>query len=432
MTKRLLLVLCALALLLPAASAQDDDKPTIAVLRFGTHLSYGLVETALVDALAASELVNDDEWALLTQGEDLSGERINLIWSDANFDFANANTIVENAIDQGADVLITLSTPVTQAATLITSDMDDPPAVIFTSVYNPLEAGIAKATCVKPAHVTGIESRTAYEDIVPLLLLQNPDIKTIGTLYSTSETSGREGAKRIVAAADSLGLEVLQAGVNSAAELGLAAEGLASNGAEALLIPSDMTTAAGLPAIMQVATDNGLPIFHTISTALYDGATVTAGTSESLLQGGALAALLAGHLDGSVDIAAVGIGLINNLVVGVNLDTAAEQGITVSDDLMDLADQVMQDGEFTSLRMVNLLKSKGMDDETVAMLIKAAQSLRQGGASDLDLSPELQAMVKQAIAAGGGGADIDALLTEMHCSDEMIAEQQAALAAAGG
>ena len=429
MLARILLIALALLLALPMspATVADDETPTIAVLRFGRHLSYGLVETALVDALAARELVNNDEWQLLGRRADLQGERINLIWGDANFDFANVNTIVEIAIDNGADALITMSTPVTQAAALITADMDDPPVVIFTSVYNPVEAGIAQSTCIKPAHVTGIESRTAYEDIVPLLLLQNPDIQTIGTLYSTSETSGREGAKHIAAAAESLGLEVLEAGVNSAADLALAAEGLASSGAEALLIPSDMTTAAGLPAIMEVATDNSLPIFHTISSALYDGATVTAGTTESLLQGGTLAALLAGHLDGSLDIATAGIGLVNNLVIGVNLDTAEAQGLAITDELLDQADQVMRDGEFTSLRMERYLKSKGMDDETVAMLIKAADSLRSGGAADLDLSPELAAMIKQAIAAGGGGADIDGLLSDMRCTPDEIAEQQAAL-----
>ena len=55
----------------------------------------------------------------------------------------------------------------TQAALNATNDLDDPPTIFFADVYNPREAGIAEAPCVKPAHVTGLMSATKYEDIVP-------------------------------------------------------------------------------------------------------------------------------------------------------------------------------------------------------------------------------------------------------------------------
>ena len=128
------------------------------------------------------------------------------------------------------------STPVTQAAINATLDMDDPPVVIFGSVYNPYAAGIAEAPCVKPAHVSGVESVTLYDEIVPLLLLQNPDIQKVGTVYSSTEASGRLGAQAIVEVAGSLGLAVEQAAVTAISDLAPAAEGLVAKGVEALLI----------------------------------------------------------------------------------------------------------------------------------------------------------------------------------------------------
>ena len=152
--KALLQILLPLLLLLPHGVAGADSIPTVAILRFGAFFSFTYVENAIVDTLLSVGLVNETEHAILQAGADLEGEKINVYWDDANFDFAAANVIVEGALDRGADALIVLSTPTAQAAINITSDMDDPPAVLFTSVYNPFAAGIAQSTCIKPAHVT--------------------------------------------------------------------------------------------------------------------------------------------------------------------------------------------------------------------------------------------------------------------------------------
>ena len=233
----------------------------MAVLRFGPHVSYDLIDDGFLSAILAGGMVSEEEHTILLAGEDLDGEKIRLIWSDAGFNFANTVFIVEQAIDAGADVIVTYSTPVTQAAALVTSEMDEPTPLIFTSVYDPFAAGIARSNCVKPDHVTGVELITPYEDIVPLLLLQDPDIQVIGTLYSSSEASGAEGARRIIEVSSTHGLQVEEAAVAGIAELQLAAEGLVERGVEALVIPADMTTVSALPIIMQVAAENQLPVF---------------------------------------------------------------------------------------------------------------------------------------------------------------------------
>ena len=88
--------------------------------------------------LGARALVSEAEHAMLRARENLEGERINVHWNDANFDFAAVNAIVEDALDRGAEALIVLSTPTAQAAVNITADMDDPPIVLFTSVIQSL------------------------------------------------------------------------------------------------------------------------------------------------------------------------------------------------------------------------------------------------------------------------------------------------------
>ena len=72
-------------------------------------------------------LINMDERALLEDEQDLVGENINVYWADAGSDLPTANIMVEQALDRGADVLLTFSTPVSAIAAGATQDMDDPP-----------------------------------------------------------------------------------------------------------------------------------------------------------------------------------------------------------------------------------------------------------------------------------------------------------------
>ena len=434
MRKKAMLIALALALLLmPASLAQDDDKPTVAMLRFGPHLSYDLVDFGVLSGLMAEGMINADEHAILAQDEDLDGERIRVIWRDAGFDFANTIVMVENAIDAGADVLVTYSTPVTQAAALVTSDMDDPPPVIFTSVFDPFAAGIAEASCVKPAHITGVELVTPYEDIVPLLLLQNPDLKVIGTLHSSSEASGAAGSRQIIEVATALGLEVKEAAVAGISELALAAEGLVEKGAEALIIPADMTTVSALPVIVQVAAENQIPVFHSVALSYNDGATVSAGPTRPTSEGGMVAGILVGHLEGSLNIATTGIGTIREMTVNINQDSADMQGVTVSDALMSQAFAVIHEGVSTNMQMMRHMEEMGLEGDELEAAMQALSRTRRGpGVGATELSPKVQEIVAKVLAAGRQQANIGALLAELHCTDEMIAEQQAELDAAGG
>ena len=174
--------------------------------------------------------------------------------------------------------MITITTPVTQIAANATLDMEDPPVVIFNVVSNPYAAGIADAPCIKPAHISGSQFLAPYEPHCPPdACLQYPDIQVMGTIFTSNEASGVFGARQITAVGESLGLQIENASIISVADLTLAAEGLVSKGIEAFILPTEATIAAGLPTIIQVANEHGLPVLYTAGNAVYRGATIGAG-----------------------------------------------------------------------------------------------------------------------------------------------------------
>ena len=401
MFRILMFVALVLSVIIAPLAVAQDDKPTVAILRFGPMLNFSVLQDSMMLGLRVAELVSEAEAdAGLGVGQDLEGENVRMMVADADFSFGNINLIIEQALDAGADALVTFSTPVTVAALNATLDMDDPPAVFFGAVYNPYEAGIADASCVKPAHVTGVQSVTQYEEIVPLLLLQNPDMKVVGTVYSASETSGRLGAEAIAMAAAELGLTVEQVGVTSVADLGVAAEGLIAKGVEALLIPSDMLTVAGLPTLMQVGIENGIPVFHSTGNTTNDGATVAAGVLKMGVEGRLLGAMLAGHLSGAMDISAIRIGEVSGVTVGIDLDTAAMQDVEISEALLARADVVTENDVTYGPLLMDWLLAFGLPDEQAMQVAEAvASAYAGGGIMELDLPDELSAQLQAALAA---------------------------------
>ncbi|MCY3780505.1 MAG: ABC transporter substrate binding protein, partial [Chloroflexi bacterium] len=315
MFKKCLLILFALMIWLAPAAMAQDGKPTVAVLRLGPSLSDTSLETAVMDTLHVYGWVDAEELALLSERQDLAGEKINIIWGDANYDLPTVGIMVDNALDRGADILITLSTPVTQIALNTTLDQDEPTPVLFSSVYSPYHAGVADAPCIKPAHVSGSESVPPYEEAFQIFLLQNPAMKRFGLIYSSHDASGIYGAERIAAIGESLGLEVESAAVTGVSDLRSATQSLANEGVEAIILPFDYTVAIGLPIIATVAIENQIPVFHPHPGSILAGATVGAGFYNFYTQGISTGLMLAAYLNGDLDLARTAIDSRSGLSV---------------------------------------------------------------------------------------------------------------------
>ena len=423
MFKKGLLAFMLLSLLIPLAAAQDDSKPAIGIFRFGTITGLTLTEHGILNALELYGFISAEERAQLDEYQDLEGEKVDIIWGDANFDISSINLILEDMLDRGVDVLVTISTPVTQAAVNVTSDMDDPPAVLFTAVYSPYKSGIADSSCIKPDHVTGVETRTPYENIVSLLLLQNPDMKKIGIIYSSLETSGVFGAEEVTEIAEALGLTIESAAVTSIPDIPLAADGLITKGVEALLIPMDTMTTRGLPLLVDTAVTNDIPIFHSTLGGVYSGATVSAGSTLYYLRGVNLGYILAAHLNDDLDIAAAGIKAADFMYVGINMNLARAQNIEVSEALMAEADIVLEEGG--GFRVAALSRMGGQSAITIAEEFRVLVNIL-GSSGQLPISPEISAfldMLPPYDYMAGGEAFLESIL----CTPEQIAAEQAEL-----
>ncbi len=389
--KSIVLSLVLLALLLTPAALADDDKPTIAFLRYRATGTEDIAKPGIWDILQAHELISPSERELLDENLDLDGEHINVYWLDAAGDVTNINAMVEKTLDRGADILLTFSTPVTQITANITKEMEDPPILLFAIVSAPYSAGIADAPCIKMPHITGTHMSIPYEQYVALSQVQMPDIQTIGTIVDPAQTQSVYGVSQITRFAEALGLTVEVASIASTADLPQATASLADKGVEMVMIGAGYRESRGIPAVLSAAEDYGIPVFGVSPRFIYHGALVGAGFDDFYGEGLTVGRMIAAYIDGALDISTTGISSRVNLGVAVNLDTAEEFGITVADSILDSAVMVIEGGELTVL-------------------------------SEPPSLPEMSLEARKAEDA--------AFLAELECTPERIAEEEATLGTA--
>ena len=389
---KLTLTLALLALLLPAAGlAADDDLPTLAILSFGRSPAFTLTETAIFDTLEIYGFLSAEERPTLVAGNDLHGEKINVLFRDAGFDFPTANAMVEAALDEGADVLLTLSNETGMIAAGLLDDMEDPPALIFAIVTAPYHLGLGKSPCIKPDYITGTAMYMDWSNYVPAVNLQDPELRHMGIIADPSDPASQFLLESIEMSWTRYGWSFDVATFTSAADLPIATQSLVDDGARAILLLPHTTAVSGIPAIIDAA--YGVPVYSYLVSDVYLGVTVGSGFDGWYGEGKTAATMVVAQLNGELDIATTMVNTTETWVDALNLDSADLQGIELAQALLDQADYIIQDGE-----------ASGVNIEIPSV------------GESLPLGPADERLA----------ADAE-FLASLRCTDEMIAEQQAAL-----
>ena len=393
-TRLMLLGVVAVLLLgvAPFVGADEDEIPTIAMMNFGYSAGQTLATKGAFDVLQAYGYFNEEERVLLDEGKDLFGENMNVLWRNAGSDTPTANLMVEDVLDRGVDAMLIVTTQVTQIAANATRDLDDPPAIMFSLVGSPYFAGIADAPCIKPDHVGGSQYHLPYAESVAVMQVWNPDIKVIGIIVAPGEPISVSGARSLRQAAEELGLTVEIATVVTLSDLNLATEALVNRGVEALINPVSSIILSGTTLLQSLTAEYGIPLFGIFPYHVYNGATVAAGFNNVYGEGVIQGRMLVAHLNGDIDISEISINRTEDFGIAINLDSAAAQGVEIPDELLAMAENVIEDG----------VSSAGATRELPEVVTTLPEmSIEERRAADL------------------------AMLETLRCTEEMIAEQRA-------
>jgi ABC-type uncharacterized transport system substrate-binding protein len=271
----------------------------------------------------------------LGQANLTAGRDYEIAISNAQGDMATVNGLVDSALSQGADLLITLSTPTLQAALQRAQRVP----IVFTYVSSGILAGAGRTNEDHLPNVTGISMVGAYDDMISLLRQCLPSARRIGTLFVPAEVNMVFNKDQLTEAAVKCGIEVIPVGVSTSSEIPDAALALISRNIDAVCqIPGNLTAAA-FGGIAQAARKAKLPVFAFQKVQAREGAAIT--LARDYRDAGREAAFLAARIMRGERPASIPFQSLNKTELIVNLEAAHVSGLSVPPSLLRQAGEVI-------------------------------------------------------------------------------------------
>lgn len=254
----LLFALCACG----GESAGEDGAYRVAIIKQMDHASLD----EIADAVAARMEQIAAEQGIEIRCEITSGQG----------DQSMLKQLGDQAVAQGADVMIPIATTAAQVAALCAEESRTP--VVYAAVSDPVEAGL-----VGLDYVTGTSDALNTALILDMMLKLNPDATRVGLLYSLSEPNSAAPIAEAKAYLDSRGIAYTEQTGNTNDEIIAAATALAAAGVDAVFTPTDNVVMAAELAIYESLIAAGIPHYTGADSFVRSGAFATCGVNYTEL-----------------------------------------------------------------------------------------------------------------------------------------------------
>ncbi|MBI5367331.1 MAG: ABC transporter substrate-binding protein [Planctomycetes bacterium] len=307
-----------------AAARRAPARPwKIAVVAYVETQDSEDCERGLRDGLAAQGLAPDRDYTLVVR--------------NAQGDMPTLGTLVDAALTDGADLLLTLSTPTLQAALRRVHDRP----IVFTYCASGVAAGAGESDQVHLPNVTGVTTSAPYAELAALVRASLPTAKTLGTLYVPAEANMVFHREQFAAAAGKLGFELVAVAANTSSEIGTAADALCSRPLDAVCqLPGNLAS-TGFVSIAAAAYKARLPLFGFMTAQAEQGAALAA--CRDYHQAGVESAQLAVRVLSGEDPAHIPFQPVQKSTIVFNPEGARRCGLALPDAVRARADFVLQE-----------------------------------------------------------------------------------------
>ncbi|WP_291231289.1 ABC transporter substrate-binding protein [Gemmiger sp.] len=299
-----------------AAEATTDAKSyKIAVVQQLDHASLDEIRTAVeaeLDAKAA-------EKGITIEYKDFNGQN----------DATTLNQIGTQVVSDGYDAIIPIATLAAQCMATAAESTKTP--VIYAAISDPAAADLTDID-----YVTGTSDALNTQSIMDMMFAVQPDIQTVGLLYSNSEANSTTPIAEAKAYLDAKGIAYVEKTGNTNDEIMTAASSMVGQ-VDAVFTPTDNVVMAAAAAVSETLTKGGIPFYTGADSFVTAGAFATCGVNYTEL--GTYTA------DMALDILETGTvpeyHVMDGGIITVNTETADALGIDYSA-FNDLAGQVVE------------------------------------------------------------------------------------------
>lgn len=287
-----------------AAAAESGKEYKVAIVQQLDHASLDEIRVAIEAELEAKAA----EKGIAIAYKDFNGQN----------DATVLNQIGAQVVSDGYDAIIPIAT--LAATTMATATEDNQIPVIYAAISDPGEAQLTGI-----ANVTGTSDALNTAFILDMMLKANPDIETVGLLYSNSEANSVTPIREAKEYLDSKGIAYLEKTGNTTDEILTAASAMVGR-VQAVFTPTDNVVMAAASAVAEILNEAGIPHYTGADSFVTAGAFATCGVNYTEL--GTYTA------DMAVDILLGGAvpeyHVMDGGIITVNSDTAKTLGLDYS------------------------------------------------------------------------------------------------------
>lgn len=294
----------------------------------------GSKKVAIVQQLDHSSL---DEIRLAVEAElDRQAKETGVSVSYTEFNGRNDTTLLNQigaqVVSDGYDLIIPIATTAAQCMVTAAEGKDIP--IVYAAISDPASAGLTGLS-----NVTGTSDALNTTFLLDMMLAVQPEVKTVGLLYSKSEINSEMPIAEAKAYLDSKGIACLEKNGNAADEIIAAANDLVGR-VDAVFTPTDNVVMASEAAISEVLNNAGIPHYTGADSFVQSGAFTTCGVNYTEL-GTCTAAMAMDILAGG---AVPEFHVMDGGIITVNKASAVRLGLDYSV-FSDMAGTVVEVGE---------------------------------------------------------------------------------------
>lgn len=297
------------------------DRKRVSMLAFISAADSDECQHGMRDGLAAE----------LQEGIDYE-----LTVRNAQGDMPTLSSLVDAALGDGSDLILTLSTPTLQAAVQRVKSIP----IVFSFSSNPLGAGAGTTYEQHLPNVTGIPTTAAYEEVLQLIREIVPGARRLGTLVVPSEVNSVYNVERVRQIAQQHGFELISVAVNSSSEVSDAALALLAQSIDAVCqVPSNVTI-TGFASLALPAQRARIPVFGFLSADAENGAIAV--VARDYYVSCKEAGMLAARILRGADPATMPFYEVGSEEVLINPKAARATGVTLPADLVSRATRIVE------------------------------------------------------------------------------------------
>lgn len=185
------------------------------------------------------------------------------------------NQIGAQVMDKKTDLVIPIGTQAALSMVMAAEDTDTP--IVYAAISDPESAGLTGLPTV-----TGISDALNTEFILDMMLAVQPDVKTVGLLYSNSEVNSQMPIAQAKAYLEERGIAYLEKTGNTAGEIMEAVASMVGR-VDAVFTPTDNVVMATETAVAEILNEAGIPHYTGADSFVLSGAFATCGVNYTEL-----------------------------------------------------------------------------------------------------------------------------------------------------